>query len=494
MRRVRQTRVGGTDHFLKQELLIFPNISVSTSASIFAMFRGLGPAGCVAPKNELILSSPLRCAMFAQSEIRREPAASQNSIWAVFAIIRGICAPPIPHMRALLSLLLLLPGGAQMRARLLPASAEGVRIAGLALRRGALVAFPTETVYGLGANALDAAAVRSIFAAKGRPLSDPVIVHVPAADLMLERLFLFEEGGGGEGEARRVVQALAEDFWPGPLTIVFRASALVPECVTAGSGFVGVRCPAHPLAQLLLREAGVPVAAPSANRFGHVSPTTSQHVLDDLSGEELLVLEDQAADGCSVGIESTVLRVAADGLSLSVLRCGAVTSHMLQTALSKRGCGCVVVVDNERVLRGAGGEAEVAPGQLLKHYAPDVPTFVLLEGAADGMSSAFLHRPDRAYPAAKAIVIDFGGRLLALRGTSACYWDMSPEGRADEACRRVFALLRRAEEERQRDGSLQLVVLPDLRAAAERDQVVRALWERLHRAASGCFVEADALR
>lgn len=226
------------------------------------------------------------------------------------------------------------------------ADSQGLSIASKALRDGELVAFPTETVYGLGAHALNDEAVKSIFVAKQRPQSDPIIVHV-ADDSSLNKLYDFEQKGSVNAMA--VINVLAKSFWPvsrrtnassqvakhifhilellqsficvnpaphlqGPLTIIFKANKVVPSSVTAGTGFVGVRCPRHPTAQALLRLSGVPVAAPSANRFGHVSPTSAAHVLSDLGDQPLLrvLLTDDASKtgGCEVGIESTVCRVS----------------------------------------------------------------------------------------------------------------------------------------------------------------------------------------
>lgn len=188
---------------------------------------------------------------------------------------------------------------------------------------------------------------------------------MPPSRLRLSELYDFDESSSA---AHELILALSEDFWPGPLTIIFKAGPLVPDCVTASSGFVGVRCPAHPLAQRLLELADVPVAAPSANRFGHVSPTTSAHVMDDLGAEDLSVLEDDEAvtQGCSVGIESTVCRVSAAGDEIRILRCGAVTSGLLDAALAVRGLHCRVVVDNERAVSKRPADEEVpsvAPGE-----------------------------------------------------------------------------------------------------------------------------------
>lgn len=171
-----------------------------------------------------------------------------------------------------------------------------------ALRSGRLVAFPTETVYGLGADAFNEASVASIFTVKGRPRSDPLIVHVASAGAA-EALVRLGPGG------LELMRRLTASFWPGPLTLVAPAVPELPSAVTSGSGYVGVRVPEHALARELLQRAAVPVAAPSANRFGHVSPTRAQHVMDDLAHHPILVLDAPPADCCGVGIESTVVKI-----------------------------------------------------------------------------------------------------------------------------------------------------------------------------------------
>src|SRR5947209_12755409 len=180
------------------------------------------------------------------------------------------------------------------------------------LRKGGTVAFPTETVYGLGANALDAAAVAKIFEAKERPSWDPLIVHVSDRP-MLERVAVI---GGAQA---RAAEELMKALWPGPLTLLLPRTAEIPDAVTAGRELVGVRMPAHPVARELIKLAGVPVAAPSANRFGHTSPTTAGHVLADLDGRVDAVLDGGAT---RVGVESTVLDVGA----MRIYRPGAVTA------------------------------------------------------------------------------------------------------------------------------------------------------------------------
>lgn len=233
------------------------------------------------------------------------------------------------------------------------------------LQRGGLVAFPTETVYGLGADALSAVAVRRIFAAKERPRWDPLIVHLPDARRLPELAVV-------AGLLARRVELLAGAFWPGPLTMLLPRGAACPDEVTAGRPLVGIRVPAHPVAQALLRAAGVPVAAPSANRFGHVSPTTARHVLDDLEGRIDAVLDGGPAD---VGVESTVVDPSPE--PMVVYRAGAIPCEALEAAT-----GVAAVHFQPDPASRQTREALPSPGVGLRHYAPEVR--LLLTGPSPG--------------------------------------------------------------------------------------------------------------
>ena len=195
---------------------------------------------------------------------------------------------------------------------------EDIARAAEILRSGGTVAFPTETVYGLGANALDPNAVASIFAAKARPSWDPVIVHV-SDRAMLDRVAIVPPA------AERLISA----FWPGPLTLLLPRTSQVPDNVTAGRPLVGVRMPAHPIALALIEAAGIPIAAPSANRFGHTSPTTAAHVLHDLDHRIDAILD---GGPTTVGLESTVIGLNPDPSQSSIVlyRPGAITADMLE--------------------------------------------------------------------------------------------------------------------------------------------------------------------
>ncbi|MFL5383525.1 MAG: L-threonylcarbamoyladenylate synthase [Longimicrobiaceae bacterium] len=235
-----------------------------------------------------------------------------------------------------------------MRVLQVDADAPGaaVREAARVLREGGLVAFPTETVYGLGAHALDPAAVERIYRAKGRPAYNPLIVHVAGVDAARALSSAWPAAA----------DRLAERFWPGPLTLVVPKAASIPDAVSAGLATVGVRVPAHPVAHALLEAAGIPLAAPSANRSSHVSPTTAEHVRRSLDGRIDLILD---AGPTPVGIESTVLSLA--GPVPTVLRPGSISIDALREVL-----GDVRAGGGE-----AGGEAaRPSPGMLERHYAP----------------------------------------------------------------------------------------------------------------------------
>jgi len=246
----------------------------------------------------------------------------------------------------------------------LTVDADGIVRAAEILRGGGTVAFPTETVYGLGAHALDAAAVEKIFVAKERPHWDPLIVHV--ADVAMAREI---------AEVSELAERLAEKFWPGPLTLLLPRKNMVPDAVTAGRPLVGVRVPRHPVALALLRAAGVPIAAPSANRFGHTSPTTAAHVLEDLDGRIDAVLDGGA---CDVGVESTVVDVSRlPEFPMMIYRPGTVTAAMLAEF------GAVSVYSAPSSV--AEPESLPAPGVGLRHYAPRARMVLVERGGNENL-------------------------------------------------------------------------------------------------------------
>lgn len=223
---------------------------------------------------------------------------------------------------------------------------DKIALAAAVIRRGELVAFPTETVYGLGANALDEAAVARIFTVKGRPFEDPLIVHIGHLEMLASLV----------SQVAETARVLASRFWPGPLTLVLPKAPIVPTGVTAGLGTVAVRIPSHPVALALLTQADVPIAAPSANRFGHTSPTTAAHVREDLGDQINMILDGGAT---TVGVESTVIELSS--VRPKILRPGGVPREAIEVLI-----GPVNFNDQHKAAPGA----QVSPGMLDSHYAP----------------------------------------------------------------------------------------------------------------------------
>ncbi len=236
-------------------------------------------------------------------------------------------------------------------------SPELIERAAELIRAGRLVAFPTETVYGLGANALDPAAVERIYEAKGRPSTSPIIVHVDSTAMARSLAVHWP------AEA----EALGQRFWPGPLTLVVPKAACIPDIVTAGLATVAIRMPAHPAALALIKAAAVPVAAPSANRFSRLSPTTAEHVREGLGARIDLILD---GGPTTVGIESTVLSLATRTPLL--LRAGMVTREDIEAVI-----GPVEV----RTAALGGGEGHPAPGLHARHYSPRTRLVIVRDGA-----------------------------------------------------------------------------------------------------------------
>ena len=283
-----------------------------------------------------------------------------------------------------------------------------------ALRRGELVAIPTETVYGLAASALDARACRKIFRAKRRPAADPLIVHVldmvhaaPLAHL-----------------PPAAVQ-LAKKFWPGPLTLVVKKKSIVPAVVTAGRDSVALRSPAHPLTRRLLRLAGVPLAAPSANPFGYISPTTAEHVRQSLGRRIRYILD---GGPCRVGVESTILDLR-DPARPRILRPGAVSAAALSRVLGRKVAAGRVPRKARTPRAGA-----IAPGLMKQHYSPRTP----LKLAGDRIRMAA-----REIPADAAMI--FWRRPAGSFPRGRVYW-LSARGSLPEAARNLYAVLRRADQ------------------------------------------------
>lgn len=311
-----------------------------------------------------------------------------------------------------------------MNTLLLPASVQSLSMAADLLRTGRLVAFPTETVYGLGADAMNPAAVLSIFRAKGRPSDNPLIVHIHSRT-QLDSLCTVPD------QALPLIEA----FWPGPLTILFSRLPSVPDVVTAGLPTVAIRMPSHPVALSLLKACNLPVAAPSANSSGRPSPTLASHVLEDMNGKIPLILD---GGPCDVGVESTVLDLCHG--EPTILRPGGITKEMLESVLHAevRLAGSILRPLNP-------DEKALSPGMRYKHYAPKAAVTLV-----DGEEEAVIARLKQLYQEEsvsghKVCVLCFSEHLEALSDCTP--HDIGSRDHAEEIAHRLFDTLRRLDEE-----------------------------------------------
>lgn len=339
--------------------------------------------------------------------------------------------------------------------RLGGAPADIARAAAL-LRQGELVAMPTETVYGLAADALNAAAVGRIFAAKGRPQDNPLIVHIAAADELPALVAAVPE----------TARALAEAYWPGPLTMIFSRAAAVPAVVSAGLPSVAVRMPSHPIARELIRATGRPLAAPSANRSGSPSPTSAAHVLADLDGRIAAVID---GGPCAVGVESTVVDLTGDTPRL--LRPGGVTVAMLEAVIGP------VAVDAAVTHALAPGAAAPSPGMKYKHYAPRAHV-TLVKGTAAAFT-AYVNARAAEDGAAGLMAMVFDGEEAGLAVPCLTYGSRSDEA---EQARRVFEKLRTLDDQ----GARRVYV-----SCPRPADIGLAVYNRLLRAAAFEVIDVD---
>jgi L-threonylcarbamoyladenylate synthase len=335
------------------------------------------------------------------------------------------------------------PQQASLPSQVVEASEESIARAADILRAQGLVAFPTETVYGLGADACSGTAVARIFASKGRPSFNPLIIHVPDPEAA-------EEFVRFDLRAR----AAARAFWPGPLTLILPRRENCPISDLAGVGLptLAVRVPAHPVALALLKACGIPLAAPSANRSGTLSPTAPIHVVESLGDAVDLIL---AAGACAVGVESTVLDLSGD--TAVIARPGAITATDLEPVL-----GCSVTYDS------GNAERPVSPGQLLRHYAPSIPVRLNAVDVCPGEA-----------------LLAFGStRFMGIRGGTGAAGDLpeamrrnlSQTGDLHEAAANLFAMLRALD--RPEHNGIAVMAVPEMGLGI-------AINDRLRRAAHG---------
>lgn len=332
--------------------------------------------------------------------------------------------------------------------------ASAVDRAAEVLRAGGLVGIPTETVYGLGANALDAQAVESIFTAKGRPADNPLIVHISDMASLKELVRHIPK------EAQRLMEA----FWPGPLTIILPKSETVPEIVTAGLETVAVRFPANKLAQRIIAASGLPIAAPSANLSGSPSPTGAMHVYDDFQGKIPLIVD---GGDCEIGVESTVVTFMEDGTPL-ILRPGGVTAEAIKDCVGR-------VELHKAIMKPLGKEKALSPGMMYKHYAPNAKITIVFGSEKEKTEKILNLRSLAECSKIKTMIIASGER------TEYQAYDHIVLASAEEAAAQIYGLLRDLDKQ----GYQEILI-----EAFGTDGMGLAVMNRLARASGFNFVNA----
>jgi len=411
----------------------------------------------------------------------------------------------------------------KMTAKLVPATLLSLDRCGERLRSGKLVSFPTETVYGLGCHALDQKAVQKVFDAKQRPLSDPLIVHVVRNEDALE-LWAASSSMGRDGSTsdetdethtqqqieKKALFAITRSFFPGPLTVVARAHPSIPQILMANTGYVACRSPSHPVARSLIAAARVPIAAPSANKFGHVSPTVATHVMDDLGQEDVWVVDPSLGvencdpsstiqDGktvCQVGVESTVVKIEMPNNvdrpsssskilgNITILRHGAISSQSISIALENANLSQYFTL-SDSIKFTSKKVHTVAPGQTVKHYSPNLACFMI--SASRQIQSRREEHIEKEEIAvlSQSVIIDYGERLVHYQSNALAYRDLSPEGNPSIAASNIFETLRWSETV---DGAIRVFV-PELdlgggELEGEDQALLLAVKDKLTRAAS----------
>ena len=337
-----------------------------------------------------------------------------------------------------------------MKTKLLSASDDDIRYAGEILRRGGLVGMPTETVYGLAGNALCGECVRKIYQAKGRPSDNPLIVHISS----------FSQWAPLVAEIPEKAKKLAEKFWPGPLTIILKKSELIPKETSGGLDTVAVRMPSDETARRLIESAGVPLAAPSANTSGKPSPTSAQHVMNDLCGKI-----DAVIDGgeCQVGVESTVISLVSEKPRL--LRPGGVTPEMLESVLGE------IEIDDAVFNKLENGAKAASPGMKYKHYSPSARV-ILLKGTFENYKKYI-----EAHRSEKTVALCFDGEEKEL--SVPCL----PYGAENDSLSQAHLIFSRLREADEMGADTVFARYP------ERSGVGLAVYNRLIRAAAFEVVE-----
>ena len=335
----------------------------------------------------------------------------------------------------------------------LESSKNDIKTAADVLCGGGLVAFPTETVYGLGGDGTNPEAAKKIYAAKGRPSDNPLIIHISSPEQAEEYTYTSE-----------LYYKLADAFMPGPLTVVMKAKDSVPLETRGGLSTVAVRCPSHPVARMLIAAAGKPIAAPSANLSGSPSPTTASHVIDDMNGRIDIIID---GGECEIGLESTIVKLE-DNQSMTLLRPGKITTRELACI------GEVYIADAVTDKLGAG-EVALSPGMKYRHYAPEAP-LVLLDGETNDMVEYVREDGKSRYA---VVCYSEDEALFRWSLTEGDFYILGSRNDMDEQARQLFAILREVDKH-----SYEKIYAP----LPSKEGVGLALYNRMIRAAAHTII------
>ncbi|MCL2874356.1 MAG: L-threonylcarbamoyladenylate synthase [Defluviitaleaceae bacterium] len=336
-----------------------------------------------------------------------------------------------------------------MKTKLKIANDEGIKEAAYIIKNYGLVAFPTETVYGLGANALCERSAGKIFEAKGRPADNPLIVHVSSIDMLT----------GVVESIPEYAYKLIEKFWPGPITLIFKKKSIIPDFVSGGLNTIGVRIPNNRTALELIKEAGVPIAAPSANTSGKPSPTTAAHVMMDLDGKIDMVLD---GGNCVFGLESTIVDLSGDASVL--LRPGAITVEMLEEAIGQ------ITIQTELL---KSDDAPKSPGMKYKHYSPNAKLTIIKCKNSNRIIDFIKQKADANFK--KSAVIATEESLYSYKAAGLNAYALSAEG--------LFATLRKIDDDKVEEAYVHSI---------EESGIGLAIMNRLKKAADSNIIDLDS--
>ena len=355
------------------------------------------------------------------------------------------------------------------KAKILINNEENIKHCAERLINGKLVSFATETVYGLGANCFNKDAVLDIFKYKGRPLSDPLILHVHS----IEQIFPLVDI---DSDMKDLVLELNKHFWPGPLTIILKANKeKITNYITAGTEFVSFRIPNHPDALKLLKKVSFPVAAPSANKFCHVSPVTAQHVYSDFINHDVNIID---SGKCKFSMESTVIKPNVENKTITIYRKGALTEEDFKKVLTDYSVNYYIKLQDHKLhdINDDIKENQECPGQFIKHYSPLIPTYIF-----DFLSQNKIEKE----AITKSVIIDFNEQIKSLIDKDfkpLKFLDLSSNGATDEALTNLYDFLRQAEEIK----NAEFIILPDLKKILDNNDKYKLIMvDRIEKASSG---------